>query len=153
LQRGSVPPGWQFVDVLLHRLARCRRWRGFRRPNGLRDIVHRRNLLILFVHRWLSVGAEHQAQAIDGKHGVSDQVTVTRDCNALMAALLRIGLAEMKFAEMKFAEMEFAEMELAGMELAGMELAGMELAEMELAEMELAEMELAVCLFVHYSRQ
>ena len=34
-------------------------------------------LLILFVHRWLSVGAEHQAQAIDGKHGVTDQITVT----------------------------------------------------------------------------
>jgi hypothetical protein len=43
-------------------------------------------LLILFVHRWLSVGAEHRAQAIDGKHGVSDQMNVTRDCNALMAA-------------------------------------------------------------------
>jgi len=59
-------------------------------------------LLILFVHRWLSVGAEHQAQAIDGKygkHGVSDQMSVTRDCNASMASA---------------AQMEFAEIELAG---------------------------------------
>jgi hypothetical protein len=60
--------------------------------------------LILFVHRWLSVGAEHQAQAIDGKHGVSDQMSVTRDCNALMAALLRMELAGMEFTEMELAE-------------------------------------------------
>jgi hypothetical protein len=33
--------------------------------------------LILFVHRWLSVGAELQAQAIDGKHGVSDLITLS----------------------------------------------------------------------------
>jgi hypothetical protein len=61
-------------------------------------------LLILFVHRWLSVGAEHQAQAIDGKHGVSDQTTVTRDCNALMASA-----AQMEFGEMELAEMELVE--------------------------------------------
>jgi hypothetical protein len=61
----------------------------------------------LFVHRWLSVGAEHQAQAIDGKygkHGVSDKMSVTRDCNALMASA-----AQMEFAEMELAEMELAE--------------------------------------------
>ncbi len=79
---------------------------------------------MLFVHRWLSVGAEHQAQAIDGKHGVSDRMNVTRDCNALMASA-----AQMEFAEIELAGACFAQRynKLAATTIAFFQLASMRL--------------------------